>query len=255
LTRAASLALAQAQRSLEAARAIVEPLDDAALARSEHEAAAAGQALMDAEREHKRSLAEIEQLEGGKTPRPDGLEEFRALLEARGIVTTLLADELEIADQAALAAEAVLDRGVWTLVVPAERYEAVIELAREQGYRLPLARTGNGTPHGILSAAHGAPGAGAYLAEVDLLTSFDGEPGVAPDGLVRGRQWAQFRAPEQPVLGERARRKALAHTRAHACGPKNSTARCPSCARRARKRACAQATSPPAWPPPRGSTN
>jgi hypothetical protein len=49
------------------------------------------------------------------------------------------------ADQAAVAAEAALDRGVWTLVVPAKRYGEAVELAREQGYRLPLACTGNGT--------------------------------------------------------------------------------------------------------------
>jgi chromosome segregation ATPase len=210
--REASLTLAGAQRSLTAAEAIADPLDYAALTRFEREAAVAGRVLVEAEREHERKLAEIEQLERGKSPRPDGLENFRSRLEERGIMATLLADELDVVDLA-VAAEAVLDRGVWTLVVPAKRYEEAVELAREQGYRLPLARAGDGTPDGILAVAHGAPGADAYLAEIDLPMSSDGGPGVAPDGLVRGRWWAHLRAPEQPTLGERARREALTHAR------------------------------------------
>lgn len=95
----------------------------------------------------------------------------------------------------------------------AGRYEEAVELAGDRSHRLPLARAGEGRPRGILAVVHGVPEGAAYLEEVDLPGSSNRLPGVTQDGLVRGRQWAQFRAPEQPTLGERARRETVLRAR------------------------------------------
>lgn len=125
-----------------------------------------------------------------------------------------MVEAVEVDADRGVAAEAVLDRGVWTLIVAAERFAEATALAREERYGLPIARAGTGTPGGALAALSGLPAAGGYLAEIDLPLSEDGQPGVASDGLVRGRSWASFRAPDRPTLGARARRDALVRSQA-----------------------------------------
>jgi chromosome segregation ATPase len=96
---------------------------------------------------------------------------------------------------------------VWTLVVMPADFDAAVALAVERGHRLPLARAGRGHPAGALAGARGLPDAGAYLEEISV--PVDETPGVRADGLVRGRHWAGWRRPAQPILGEQARRDAL----------------------------------------------
>jgi chromosome segregation ATPase len=211
--KAAGDAFTQAQHLVESAATIVDSIDDAAVQRLERDLRSAARALSDAEEEHERLLYDIEQLEAGRPPRPDGLDDFRALLDERGISTTLIAEEIEVAESTAIAVEAALDRGTWTLVVPAERYDEVITLACESGYRLPLARAGTGGPTGAMSLAVAPSDVGAYLEEVDLPLVSNDEIGVTGDGLVRGRHWAHFRAPVRSVLGEGARLTALKEAR------------------------------------------
>lgn len=211
--RAASNEVIRARKSLNAAQAIAEPLDEHARARLERVATYAGYALQNANEERERLSDEIEQLERGRTPRPQELDTFRGELEIHGITSALLADEVEVENETSAAVEAALHQGVWTLVVPHDRYSDAVVLAREHGYRLPIARAGTGEPIGILSAAHGLPEALAYLQEIDLPLDEDGEAGVSIDGLVRGRHWAHFRAPKHPALGQRARQAALERAR------------------------------------------
>lgn len=78
-----------------------------------------------------------------------------------------------------------------------------MQLAREHGYRLPLVRAAEDRPGGVFAGAAGLDEAGAYLTELEL--PLDEVPGVADDGLVRGRSWAALRVPAQPALGEAAR--------------------------------------------------
>ena len=118
--------------------------------------------------------------------------------------THLVAEELEVSD--AIPAEAVLADGVWALVVAPDELERAVALAIEHGHRLPLIGAGHGQPRGALAGATGLDEALAYLAEVDLPA---GRPGVSADGVIRGRTWAAWRAPEQPVLGSGARARRL----------------------------------------------
>jgi chromosome segregation ATPase len=237
--RAAVIAVEQAEAELGAARLIVDPLDMVGLARLEHASAEAGQLLLNTESEKERLAADIFELEAGRPPRPDGLDSFRALLSGRGIETLLLADGLELDEGHAVAGEAVLDRGVWTLVIPGDRYEEAVRLARERGYRLPLARAGDGKPAGIFASSSGAPAALAYLAEIDMPLTEDGDPGVATDGLVRGHNWATFRAARQAALGEHARKDALKIARARTEGLERELPHLRQNAKRARQEASA----------------
>lgn len=176
-------------------------LDEANLERLTNDARQALRALDDARTEYDRVGHELEQLEAGKPIRPEGLDEFRSVLIEAGIEVQLVAERLELPE--AMAAEAVLGDGVWALVVEPADFERAVELARQYGHRLPLARAGDGDPSGALAGGTGLPGALAYLEEIDL--PLDQAPGVTRKGLLRGRQWAALRAPEQAVLGERAR--------------------------------------------------
>jgi predicted ABC-type transport system involved in lysophospholipase L1 biosynthesis ATPase subunit len=147
----------------------------------------------------------VDELTVGRPVTPAGLNTFREALGERGISAQLVAEALD-ADQPT-AAEAALHDGVWTLVVAPEHFDAAVMLAFERGHRLPIARAGDGAPTGALSGARGLPGAGAYLQEISI--PVDRTPGVTRDGLVRGQHWAAWRRPEQPILGENARRTAL----------------------------------------------
>ena len=73
----------------------------------------------------------VDSYQGWLFSRAVGEHEFRALLAERGIEAMLLADGVEVDDGGAVAAEALLDRGVWTLVVADERYEEAAQPARD----------------------------------------------------------------------------------------------------------------------------
>jgi chromosome segregation ATPase len=193
-----------AQTAIAAAEAIDE-LSEAAVATRAAAAVAAARALDDARAEDEQLERELVELYAGRPPRPKGLDEFRVLLDKRGITSILLAEQLEVPE--ALAAEAVLDDGVWALIVTPDRFEETVELARAQSYRLPIVRAGDGAPGGAFSGAAGLPESLAYLAELEL--PLGAVPGVEADGLVRGRSWAALRAPAQPALGEAARAAAI----------------------------------------------
>lgn len=130
----AATKLGGAESELARARALVEeaeasaPLSEETVARLDQEAAAVVRAREDAEAEDARLERELTDLYDGKPPRPDGLDEFRALLEGRGIASEFVAERLEVGE--ALAAEAVLGDGVWALVVAADRFDEAVELAR-----------------------------------------------------------------------------------------------------------------------------
>ena len=201
------------QALIDAARALVgeEELDHELAEARQDAAARARDELASAERERERLSAEIADLEAGRPARPALLDEFREALRESGIESELVAENLEVPN--AIAAEAVLGPGVWGLLVDDEHLDAAIAMARERGYRLPIIAAAPGAPGGALSGASGLKGAGGYLAEVDLPF---GDPGVGEDGVVRGKTWAAFRAPERPVLGHRARAARLAAAKARA---------------------------------------
>lgn len=174
----------------------------------EVDARAAERTLADTRDERDRLRTEREALEAGRVLPPTDVDAFRAALAARGITAHLVADHLDA--ERPSRAEAVLRDGVWALVVRADQFDEAVATLTERRYPFAVARAGEGEPAGALHDTSGMPDAGAFLAEVDLPV---GSPGVSDDGLVRGRTWAAFRAPERPVLGERARQAALARVR------------------------------------------
>lgn len=190
------------------------PLDEAAVDAAKEQAQEAERAHVAAGEERTRLEVEIAELRAGKPLRPPGLDAFRALLASEGIASELLAERLE-PDGNQAAAEAALAEGVWTLLVAPTQLEPALALARGHGYRLPLAAAGAGSPAGALAGLTGLPEAGAYLAERDLPLEAE-PPSVDGAGVVRGRSWGAFRAPERPVLGAKAREQALAAAEAAA---------------------------------------
>jgi chromosome segregation ATPase len=210
-TSAQQGALAAKRKELQEAIAAASSADagapDAdAVATAQDAADEAAAVLRSLQSEMRTVEGEAAELASGRPMPPPGLDEFREQLAAHGIDAWLVAERLD-ADEPELA-EAVLDNGVWTLVVSAARFEDAVGLAVERRHRLPIARASEGTPDGALSGTRGMPEAGAYLAEASLPL---GEvPGIDARGLARGRTWAAWRRPEQPVLGEKARRAALA---------------------------------------------
>lgn len=212
--REASEALGVARTRLQEARDAIEragePLTADAVADAERAAATLERELADLQSEQTRLEQEIADLEAGRPPRPRDLDNFRALLTEQGISAELIAERLD-ADNPALA-EAVLGEYVWTLVVSADRFDEVVAQAVEHGYRLPIAAVGAAEqPKGVLGSTSGLPEAAAFLHEVDL--PLDAVPGVSGEGVVRGRAWAWFRRPAQPVLGSAAREEAIAARR------------------------------------------
>jgi chromosome segregation ATPase len=203
---------ARARDALDEAQALLaaapKPLDSSVVERLAVEATVCERVLADSHARAATLEGEIAELRAGRVRRPEELDAFRALLAKQGIPHDLLAERLEPGEHAT-AAEAALGDGVWTLLVPADRLEAALELAREQKYRLPLAAAGASDSEGVLSELTGAPDATAYLAELDQPLR-DQPPGVGTDGTVRGRTWGAYRAPERPVLGAEARARTLA---------------------------------------------
>jgi chromosome segregation ATPase len=196
--------IARAKEAIAAAEAVDE-LTAEALRRRDEAALAAGHALAGAREEDKRLGGELDELHAGRSPRPPGIDSFRALLSERGIKSVLLAEKLDVPE--ALAAEAVLGDGVWALIVADEHFVDAVTLTRDQQYRLPIVRAGTGEPGGVFAGASGLEEAFAYLAELEVPLGV--VPGVEVDGLVHGRTWAGLRAPEQPALGEGARLAAI----------------------------------------------
>ncbi len=207
-----------ARSRLDDARAAVEatgPVDVDAVEEAERAAVEAGRATHEASEEAGRIRGELAELRAGRPVRPPGLDAFRADLEHRGIATGLVAERVEV--PGGVAAEAALGDGVWTVVVPPERFEEAVEAAVERGHRLPVAAAGEGAPTGALAGATGLEDALGYLEEADLpLEERRGDAAVAVSdrGIVRGRLWAAFRAPDRPVLGAAARDAAIARAEA-----------------------------------------
>ncbi len=210
----------QARSEHEAATELLSaapsPLHKAVVAATREAAEEAERAYVTATEERQRLQAEIAELRAGRPLRPDGVDAFRELLAAQGIASELLAERLEPNGNQD-AAEAALADGVWTLLLTPEHLDRALALAREQGYRLPLAASGAGEPRGALAGLSGLPEASAYLAERDLPLEAE-PPSVDAAGVVRGRSWGAFRAPERPVLGAKAREQALAAAEAAAGG-------------------------------------
>lgn len=209
----AEAAVRTSTQTIEAAVALAGEMtfDDAAARAASNAAAAARDALRRAEDEYNDVVAEISELEAGRPRRPPALDEFRAVLADRGIDSDLIAERLEVENP--VAGEAVLGDGVWGLVVGADRLDEAVGLATGRGYRLPIVSAGGGYAGGALAGATGLDEVGGYLAEIDLPLD---QPGVSREGVVRGKQWAAFRAPEWPVLGQRARAARLAIARVRA---------------------------------------
>jgi chromosome segregation ATPase len=202
---AADRDITHARVAIVAAEAIAEVSAEVAIAREEA-ASRAVRVLEDAREEAARIEHDLTELRAGRPPRPAGLDEFRAALAERSIDSVLLAERLEVPE--ALAAEATLHDGVWSLIVSEERFEEALAVAGEQRYRLPIVRAGDGDPQGVFRGATGLPEALAYLSERDL--PLGKAPGVDGEGVVRGSTWAALRAPERPALGEAARVAAIA---------------------------------------------
>jgi chromosome segregation protein len=201
----------EAEAAMAAARKLVGdgPFDAARIAGAEREATDAARAVRTAEDETDALRAEADALRAGRPVPPPGLGAFRAALDDVGIAHRLVAEHLEVGDST--TAEAVLGDGVWGLVLAPEQLEQAVWLAVQHGHRLPLIAVGDGKPTGALTDVAGLDEALAYLAEVDLPP---GVPGVSPNGTVRGRTWAAWRAPERPVLGAEARARRLAEVEA-----------------------------------------
>ncbi len=206
-------ARAEAHAAVESARRLIDdavrlasagPLDEQRVAAARQQAITAGEEVAASERRIASLGKEIDELEAGRPVRPPSLDQFRSVLAEAGIASALIAESLEV--ERSTAAEATLADGIWGLVIPADRLDAAVELARQHDHRLPLVAAGAGVPKGVLAGASGLDDALAYLAEIDLPS---GAPGVSADGVVRGQHWAASRAPEPPVLGHRARASRL----------------------------------------------
>jgi hypothetical protein len=159
-------------------------------------------------------------LAGGGVPVPAEVAAFRERLAAAGIEASVVAEVLELADEAAgdaarVRAEAALGDALWALLVPSHAYRQATALAVEAGYRWGIARGGAGDPRAALTAVLGPVEAGLLLERADAQAAHDaaqahglagrGLAAVAPDGMRYGDALARLEAPAQPVLGRRAR--------------------------------------------------
>jgi chromosome segregation ATPase len=148
------------------------------------------------------------------------LADVRERLAAEGIQASVVAEVLELADEAAgdasrVRAEAALGDALWALLVPSHAYRQATALAVEAGYRWGIARGGAGDPRAALTAVLGPVEAGLLLERADAQAAHDaaqahglagrGLAAVAPDGMRYGDALARLEAPSQPVLGRRAR--------------------------------------------------
>jgi len=194
-------------------------------AAAEVQAAESSLAAVLARREELRAaLAEVQArmatLAGGGVPVPPEVAAFRERLAEAGIQASMVAEVLELADEAAgdaarVRAEAALGDALWALLVPSHAYRQATALAVEHGYRGGIARGGAGDPRAALSAVLGPVEAGLLLERADAQAAHDaaqahglagrGLAAVAPDGMRYGDAVSRLEAPAQPVLGRRAR--------------------------------------------------
>ncbi len=174
-----------------------------------------------------RRQAEAATLEGGGVLAPPEVEAFRARLGEQGIHATLVAESLELMDEAegtGARAEAALGEALWGLAVSSEAFRAATAMAAESGYRWPVVRAGAGDPAGSLARVLAPSELGLLLERSDALAALDagqahglasrGHPAVTADGMRYSDTMARLQAPERPVLGHAARERYLAAVRA-----------------------------------------
>jgi hypothetical protein len=164
--------------------------------------------------------ARMATLAAGGVPVPAEAAAFKEQLAAAGIEAWVVAEVLELADEAAgdaarVRAEAALGDALWALLVPSHSYRQATALAVEHGYRGGIARGGAGDPRAALTAVLGPVEAGLLLERADAQAAHDaaqahglagrGLAAVAPDGMRYGDALSRLEAPVQPVLGRRAR--------------------------------------------------
>jgi chromosome segregation ATPase len=199
-------AVDRAQRFIDEALRLAGdvPLDERRALVAQQQTHVAREELAATERKLEALREEIVELEAGRPIRPPSFDDFRSLLREADIPNKLVAESLDV--QQATAAEAALGDGIWGLVVPSNRLDAAVALAKQHGHHFPLIAAGPGCPQGVFASASGLEDALAYLAEIDLPL---GVPGVSPEGVVSGQHWAAWRAPERPALGQEARASRL----------------------------------------------
>src|SRR5215218_9585154 len=159
-------------------------------------------------------------LAAGGVPVPAEVAAFKETLAAAGIEAAVVAEVLELADEASgdaarVRAEAALGDALWALLVPSHSYRQATALAVEAGYRWGIARGGAGDPRAALTAVVGPVEAGLLLERTDAQAAHDaaqahglagrGLDAVAPDGMRYGAALSRLEAPTQPVLGRRGR--------------------------------------------------
>jgi chromosome segregation ATPase len=170
-----------------------------------------------------RREAEAGSLERGGVPAPPEVEAFRTELSERGIQTALVAESLDLVDDAedtGVRVEAALGEAIWGLIVPSEAFREATAMAAESGYRWPIVRSGAGDPAGTLSRVHAPAELGLLLERSDALAALDagqahglasrGHPAVTADGMRYTDGLVRLTAPERPVLGQLARERHLA---------------------------------------------
>jgi chromosome segregation ATPase len=150
---------------------------------------------------------------------PAEVQAFKATLAEAGIEAVVVAEVLELADEATgdatrARAEAALGDALWGLLVASHTYRQATAMAVEAGYRLPIVRGGAGEPRAALAGVLGPVEAGLLLEREDAQAAHDaaqahslagrGLAAVAPDGMRYGDAIARLQAPERPVLGKRA---------------------------------------------------
>jgi chromosome segregation ATPase len=170
-----------------------------------------------------RRQSEAAALERGGVLAPPEVEAFRERLAERGIHAILVAESLELMDEAdgtGTRAEAALGDALWGLAVPFEAFREATMLAAESGYRWPLVRAGAGDPSGALARVLAPSELGLLLERSDALPALDasqahglasrGHPAVTADGMRYADAMARLEAPDRPVLGQAARERHLA---------------------------------------------
>jgi chromosome segregation ATPase len=175
--------------------------------------------------------ARMEVLAAGGVAVPAEVVAFKATLAEAGIEAVVVAEVLELADEATgdatrARAEAALGDALWGLLVPSHTYRQATALAVEAGYRWPIVRGGAGEPRAALAGVLGPVEVGLLLEREDAQAAHDaaqahslagrGQPAVAPDGMRYGDSVSRLQAPDRPVLGRRARELHLVQLRAEA---------------------------------------
>ncbi len=211
--RAASLA---GQRTPETAKAELTTAERALTAALRREA--------DLRADLDRRQAEVAALRTGAAVPPAEVGAFRERLAAAGIPAQLVADLVDLpedADDAArVMAEAALGDALWALVVASEQYRDATVLAAETGYRHGIVRTGAGEPTGVLAKLVAPVELGLLLERTDALAAADarqahqlatrGRTAVDADGMRYADAVSRLQAPPSPVLGRAARAARLA---------------------------------------------